>query len=137
MAEDIGTIANLFEVILGDNTRYHVAQSALNTSFKIPLINKLHEITKGSIFKYLLHEAKHSKKTINVPTTELQVWKSYQFGLEDISVDVRARGNDADDASDKDSSVVIAGKVEIIHFIVCPPLIATHVGIICGECGSI
>lgn len=78
------TITNIFNLLLDDPFRYHVAISAIKTSVQPNVAKRQYEIAKPNIFKEMLQEGKHStRNTTNafVPPSlnEGGGWKEYHF----------------------------------------------------------
>lgn len=74
MDDDVISVANLIDLILNDPIRYHVVQSALNTSNHPEISSKLHSISSPSVFKDLLLEAKNASPS--PPQSLLQEYSS-------------------------------------------------------------
>lgn len=117
--DEIICIANLFDLVLNDPVRYHIAQAAVNTSLKPNFIKKIYDLSKANTFKDLLQEAKHASKSVNLTIQEVFAWKDYKFDQEEYEVPTNNNnrysypyGEDEFDDSDKDASLpkVIAAK---------------------------
>jgi hypothetical protein len=89
MSSGIVCLANLFELILNDPVKYHVVQSAINASLQPSTLARLHELSKPSIFKDLLQEAKLTDNHANAHLYNTNgdegedSWRWYKFDPEE------------------------------------------------------